>query len=58
MQMMWLAIAIVATVGYHLVLKVTPAAVNPFLSLAASYAFVTLTFVGIFAALPGTASLR
>jgi multidrug transporter EmrE-like cation transporter len=58
MQMMWLAIAIVATVAYHLVLKVTPAAVNPFLSLAATYAFVTVAFVAIYAARPGTASVR
>ena len=58
MQLLWLTIAIVATVGYHLVLKVTPAAVNPFLSLAATYAIVTLAFVAIYATLPGTASLR
>ena len=58
MQLMWLTIAIVATVGYHLVLKVTPGAVNPFLSLAVSYAVVTVAFVAIYATLPGTASLR
>jgi multidrug transporter EmrE-like cation transporter len=58
MQLLWLAIAIVATVAYHLVLKVTPAAANPFLSLAATYAFVTMAFVAIYAALPGTGSLR
>lgn len=58
MQLMWLLIAIVATVGYHLVLKVTPAAVNPFLSLAVTYAFVTVAFVVIYAAAPGTAALR
>ncbi len=58
MQLMWLAIAIVSTVGYHLVLKVTPSAVNPFLSLAVSYAFVTAAFVAIYAALPGSTSLR
>jgi multidrug transporter EmrE-like cation transporter len=58
MQMIWLAIAIASTVGYHLVLKVTPTAVNPFLSLAVTYAFVTTAFVGIYAVLPGSASLR
>jgi multidrug transporter EmrE-like cation transporter len=58
MQLLWLAIAIVATVAYHLVLKVTPAAANPFLSLAATYAFATMAFVAIYAALPGTGSLR
>jgi multidrug transporter EmrE-like cation transporter len=56
--MIWLAIAIASTVGYHLVLKVTPTAVNPFLSLAVTYAFVTTAFVGIYAVLPGSASLR
>jgi multidrug transporter EmrE-like cation transporter len=54
----WLAVAIVATVAYHLVLKLTPAAANPFLSLAATYALVTLTFVGLYLASPGNASLR
>lgn len=58
MQLMWLAIAIVSTVGYHLVLKGTPAAVNPFLSLAVTYALVTVVFVGIYAALPGNTPWR
>ncbi|HEY4647278.1 MAG TPA: hypothetical protein VIH25_13485 [Steroidobacteraceae bacterium] len=58
MQLTWLAIAIVATVGYHLVLKLTPAAANPFLSLAVTYAIVTAVFVALYAVMPGTASLR
>jgi drug/metabolite transporter (DMT)-like permease len=58
MQMMWLAVAIVATVGYHLVLKVTPAPVNPFLSLAVSYLIGASAFVAIYAVLPGATSLR
>ena len=58
MQMMWLGIAIVATVGYHLVLKVTPAPVNPFLSLAVSYLIGATVFITIYAALPGATSLR
>lgn len=58
MQLIWLAIAIVATVGYHLVLKLTPAAVNPFLSLAVTYAIVTTSFVAIYVAMPGSAALR
>jgi hypothetical protein len=44
MQMMWLGIAIAATVGYHVVLKLTPAGVNPYLSLAVTYAVTTLVF--------------
>ena len=58
MQLTWLAIAIVATVGYHLVLKLTPTAANPFLSLAVTYAIVTGLFVALYAATPGTAALR
>jgi multidrug transporter EmrE-like cation transporter len=58
MQMIWLTVAIVATVGYHLVLKVTPLAANPYLSLAVTYAIVTAVFVALYAALPGAASLR
>jgi multidrug transporter EmrE-like cation transporter len=58
MQVMWLAIAIVATVGYHLVLKVTPAPVNPFLSLAASYLIGATVFIAIYATMPGSTSLR
>jgi len=58
MQLMWLAIAIVATVAYHLVLKVTPAAVNPFLSLAVTYAIGAIAFVAIYVATPGSAAFR
>jgi len=58
MQMIWLGIAITGTVGYHLVLKVTPAGANPFLSLAITFAIGSLAYIGIFAATPGTGSLR
>ncbi len=58
MQLTWLAVAIVATVAYHLVLKLTPAAANPYLSLAVTYAVVTIAFLGVYAATPGTAPLR
>lgn len=58
MQLIWLGIAIVATVAYHLVLKLTPAAVNPYLSLAVTYAIVTAVFVALYVAMPGSASLR
>lgn len=57
-QLIWLSIAIVATVGYHLTLKLTPAAANPFLSLAVTYAIVTAVFVALYVTLPGSASLR
>jgi drug/metabolite transporter (DMT)-like permease len=58
MLLKWLAVAVVATVAYHLVLKLTPAAVNPFLSLAATYALVTLAFVGLFVISPGSGPMR
>ena len=49
---MWLLLAIVCTVGYHLVLKVTPAAANPLLSLMITYALVTLLLGAILAVAP------
>lgn len=58
MQLGWLSLAIAATVAYHLVLKLTPAGVNPFLSLMLTYAAVTLAF-GVGLALgPGTFEWR
>jgi drug/metabolite transporter (DMT)-like permease len=52
---MWLLLAIAGTVGYHLVLKVTPAGVNPLLSLMVTYALVTLLFAVILAFAPTAA---
>ena len=42
MPFAWLSLAVVSTIGYHVVIKLTPATVNPLLSLAATYALVTL----------------
>ncbi len=53
MQSAWLALAIVCTVGYHLVLKLTPAAVNPLLSLLVTYLLVSATFAAILVFSPG-----
>jgi uncharacterized membrane protein len=53
MQLTWLALAIVCTVGYHLVLKLTPAGVNPLLSLLVTYALVTALFGVILLVAPG-----
>lgn len=58
MPLTWLALAIVSTVAYHLVLKLTPATVNPFLSLAVTYAVATVVFVAVYAATPNSAPLR
>ena len=53
MQLGWLSLAIAATVAYHLVLKLTPVGVNPFLSLMLTYAAVTLVFGVGLALAPG-----
>jgi multidrug transporter EmrE-like cation transporter len=58
MQMLWLGIAIAATVGYHVVLKLTPAGANPYLSLAVTYAITTVAFAAVYAIAPGSAPLR
>ena len=58
MQMIWLGVAIAATVGYHIVLKLTPSGVNPYLSLAVTYAVATVAFSLVCVVQPGTASLR
>ena len=58
MQLIWLGVAIAATVAYHIVLKLTPAAANPYLSLTVTYAMTTVVFAVIYTALPGTSSLR
>ncbi len=53
MQFGWLSLAIACTVGYHLVLKLTPAGVNPLLSLMVTYALVTVVFGAILLLGPG-----
>ena len=58
MQMLWLGIAIAATVAYHIVMKLTPAGANPYLSLAVTYGVTTIAFIAVFAVLPGGTSLR
>ena len=58
MQLAWLTLAIVATVGYHLVLKVTPANVNPVLSLAATYLVVSVALVTLYLLAPAAAPAR
>ena len=53
MPIAWLSLAIACTVGYHLVLKLTPAGVNPLLSLLVTYALATSLFGGLLLASPG-----
>jgi multidrug transporter EmrE-like cation transporter len=58
MQLAWLSLAIACTVGYHLVLKLTPASVNPLLSLLATYLGVATLFGVILIATPGEFAWR
>src|SRR5262245_26101583 len=58
MQLVWLAIAIMTTAAYHLVLKETPPAASPFLSLSVTYLIGAGIFFAIYVALPGPFALR
>lgn len=58
MQMLWLGIALAATVAYHIVMKLTPAGANPYLSLAVTYGVTTIAFIAVYAVLPGGTTLR
>src|SRR5512137_1136455 len=53
MPIAWLSVAIACTVGYHLVLKLTPAGVNPLLSLMVTYTLVTVLFGALLVVSPG-----
>ena len=53
MQLAFLALAIVCTVGYHIVLKLTPEGVNPLLSLLVTYALVSALLGVILLVSPG-----
>jgi multidrug transporter EmrE-like cation transporter len=56
--MIWLSLAVAATVAYHIVMKLTPVGANPYLSLAVSYAVVTVAFGAVYFAMPGPAAMR
>jgi len=58
MQMIWLGVAIASAAAYHIVLKLTPVGVNPYLSLAVTYAVVTAAFTVAYFALPGSGTAR
>jgi multidrug transporter EmrE-like cation transporter len=58
MQLLWLGIAIAATVAYHVVLKLTPAGANPYLSLAVTYTVTTAIFALAYVAMPGPVGLK
>jgi uncharacterized membrane protein len=57
MQLLWLGVAIAGAAAYHVVLKLTPVGVNPYLSLAVSYAVVTVAFVIAYFVLPGSGTV-
>ncbi len=58
MQLTWLGVAIIGAAAYHIVLKLTPVGVNPYLSLAVTYAVVTLAFAAAYLVLPGNVATR
>lgn len=58
MPLAWLSLAIACTVGYHLVLKLTPPGVNPLLSLLVTYTLVTVLFGAVLLAAPGEFAWR
>lgn len=58
MQMIWLGIAIAATVAYHVVIKLTPVGASPYLSLGVTYAVTTVIFMSVYAIAPGHGPLR
>ncbi len=58
MPLAWLSVAIACTVGYHLVLKLTPTAVNPLLSLMVTYLLVSALFGVFLFAAPGEFAWR
>jgi drug/metabolite transporter (DMT)-like permease len=58
MQLIWLSLAVAATVAYHVVLKMTPAGANPLLSLMVTYGAVALLFAAVLAFGPGTFEWR
>ena len=58
MQAAWLVLAIVSTFGYHLVIKLTPGAVNPLVSLAVTYATVTVLIAAAAVLVPDGVPLR
>ena len=58
MQLAWLSLAIASTVAYHVILKLTPATANPFLSLMVTYGAVTLLFGAVLMLAPGDFAWR
>ena len=58
MQLAWLSLAIAATVGYHVILKLTPAGANPFLSLMLTYGAVAFLFAAVLVLSPGEFAWR
>ncbi len=58
MHVVWLTLAIVATVAYHLIMKLTPEGVNPMLGLAVTYAVCTVVFVAGLLLVPNGPPIR
>jgi len=58
MQLLWLSLAIVSTVAYHVIMKMTPAGVNPLLSLMVTYGAVAVLLGGALVLAPGDFAWR
>jgi multidrug transporter EmrE-like cation transporter len=58
MLLVWLSLAIAASVAYHLVLKVTPGTANPFLTLAATYVLGAIAFLACYTFTPDAPAVR
>ena len=58
MQLLWLSVTIAAAVAYHVIMKLTPAGANPYLSLTVTYLVTTLAFGAPYAVLSGPVSWR
>jgi len=58
MQLLWLGVTIAAAVAYHVIMKLTPAGANPYLSLTVTYLVTTLAFGALYAVLSGPVSWR
>ena len=58
MQLLWLSLAIVSTVAYHVIMKLTPAGVNPLLSLMVTYGAVAVLLGGALVLAPGDFTWR
>jgi uncharacterized membrane protein len=58
MPLLWLSVTIAAAVAYHVIMKLTPAGANPYLSLTVTYVVTALAFAALYAMFSGPGPLR